>query len=128
MWPIIMLLGSQSVDVAQDRLALDPSTTNLAYRLHVASGTASASHDCPSRRQRRYARDFERRYGDRIKRLIALHTALAGKDPDADFVVISSCRMPLRSTSSGRQDADHRKAMNGFEPQLQALEKEFGSE
>lgn len=101
---------------------IDPPPSNLAYRLEYAKRDAAANHDCPSRTQRRYAADFERRYGERIKRLTEVHVARVGPDPD--FVILADCRGT--NAAMAVRNARHREAMEDFEPTLRSLEREFG--
>jgi len=109
-------------NAAGAQVLADPTPANLTWRLAAASQEASASHDCPSRRQKRYAADFVRRYGERIRQLKAIHVAQSGPDPD--FVVVSNCR--ISSLSGAAQNARHREAMEAFAPRLRALEEDFG--
>jgi hypothetical protein len=108
--------------LAPGEILANSERPNLSEKLEYAKRDAAANNDCPSAAQKRYAADFERRYGQRIKRLMKVHLERSGPDPD--FIMISSCR-GFRGTMAER-DALHRKGMKDFEPILRSLEQEFG--
>lgn len=108
--------------VADAQVLSGPTSSNLAYRLEYATRAASANHDCRSSRQKRYAAEFTRRYGERIRRLRQVHEAKSGPDPAFD--ILADC---FRSTASPKQqNKRHREAMDAFEATLRDLEREFG--
>ena len=95
---------------------------SLSESLYWASTGASGSRLCDRKRSARYTQQFDRRFGERIRRLMAYHVSTFGPDPE--FIITTSC---LLSGRSGRaQDRDHARAMDAFEPTLHDLEQRFG--
>ncbi|QNQ10079.1 hypothetical protein [Sphingomonas alpina] len=95
---------------------------NLSEELYWASAEASGSRLCDAARRQRYGKQYEARYGQRIRKLVQVHTAIAGPDPE--FIVTSSCRS-MRA-SSYAQDQDHNRALKQFDGALKRLEVRFG--
>lgn len=109
--------------LAQAATSTEASTReNLSERLYFASIAASGSKLCDRERSARYSKQFNRRYGDRVRALVDYHSRKFGPDPD--FIVTTDC---IASRASSRQqDAAHIKALDQFAPILQDLEQQFG--
>jgi len=117
MLPTVLILLAQ---VTTPTGAKSPG--NFGEDLFYASMSASGSKLCNRRHAARYQRQFDRRYGDRIRALVVYHESRFGKGPG--FIVTTDCR---RSQGSVRQqDLEHAKAMNRFEPSLRELEVRYG--
>ena len=96
---------------------------NFSETLYSASDSAAGSHLCDRKQSARYKRQFDRRYGARVRALVAYHARTFG--PDSAFIIVTSCRASLGSKSQQRRD--HDLAMDGFEPILRDLERRFGA-
>lgn len=95
---------------------------NLSEAIFHASVEASGSKLCDRQLSARYTREFEKRYGRRIKALMEYYTEVHGPDPD--FIITTECR---RSRASRRaQDRWHAQALKMFDVRLRELERRFG--
>ena len=95
---------------------------NLSEEFYYASTAATGSRLCDRARSERYTAQFNKRYGERVRKMFSYHDATAGRDPD--FIILSSC---IRFHKSGKgQDSDHAIAMDRFETTLRKFEHDFG--
>lgn len=117
MLAMILFLLAQTVTPASGQ-----SPGNLSEEIFYASIGASGTKLCDRHQAARYTRQFDRRYGKRIRALIQYHESRFGKDPD--FIFTTSCRRSLAPMS--RQDREHRKALDRFDATLKELERRYG--
>jgi hypothetical protein len=98
------------------------SPGNLSEDLYYASIGASGTKLCDRHQAARYTRQFDKRYGKRIRALIQYHESRFGKDPD--FIFTTDCRRSLAPMRE--QDRYHRQAMDAYDARLRALEQRYG--
>ena len=99
-----------------------PPPENFSATLYSESDSAAGSHLCDRKQSARYKRQFDRRYGARVRALVAYHARTFGPDPA--FIIVTSCRRLIGSKSKQRRD--HDLAMDRFDAQLRDLERRFG--
>lgn len=95
-----------------------PWQGNLSECLYWASVDAKGPRLCDPKKREEYGSQFERRYGDRVRAIIAAH----GSDPD--FIVTTSCR--LWQGTGSELDRRHAIAMDEFERWLVVAERQAG--
>ena len=95
---------------------------NLGEDLFYASTAASGSKLCNRVQAARYSRQFDSRYGKRIRALTRYHERQFGRDPD--FIYTSDCRSSRAPRQ--QQDREHAQAMDRFEAILEGLEQRYG--
>ena len=97
---------------------------NLTMAIDLASSDASGGSYCAGRRaSQRYEREFQRRFGARIRRLLEYHKQMRG--PDGDYVNVGDCS-PISRLSQQEQDRQHLWDMQRFADQLRQWERQFG--
>ena len=99
-----------------------PPPENFSETLYWASASAAGASLCDRQRSARYKGQFDRRYGARVRALVAYHARTFGPDPG--FIIVTSCRASLGSKSQQRRD--HELAMARFDAQLRDVERRFG--
>ena len=119
---VLVVVTACAVSSMAPSLAATPTGAqreNLGEDLYWASVDATGARLCDREKSEEFRAEFDRRYGKRVRALVAAHEAQFGRDPP--FIVTSSCTL-WRGRES-ELDERHRRAMDKFEDWLAAAER-----